>query len=288
MQIEERIQGKLLSSLSTFGIGGPARFYCQARTIEELSHAIRWAREENLPFFILGNGSNCLFDDRGYKGLVIHNRLIFCEQNGLSIQAGAGMRFSLLGHQTAQNNLGGLEFALGIPGTVGGAVYMNAGANGQDTSQTLQEVSFLSETGEVQTFLRRDLAFSHRHSSFHQLRGSILSARFLLRENPFARARQLEMIQKRTASQPVKEKSAGCVFRNPSDQMSAGALIDRCGCKGWTVGGAQVSQIHANFIINRTNALAQDVRALMRQVQDCVLEKSGVRLEPEICWVPFE
>lgn len=288
MRLEEQITGKLLSSLSTFGIGGPARYYLKVRSQEDLFSAISWAREQKTPYFILGNGSNCLFDDRGYNGLIIHNQIVFCEMDGPSIHAGAGTRFSLLGHQTTQKNLSGLEFALGIPGTVGGAVYMNAGANGQDVSQTLQEVSFLTETGEIETFFRKDLAFSHRYSSFHELSGSILSARFVLSENPDARKRQLEMIQKRMLSQPVKEKSAGCVFRNPTSQISAGALIDQCGLKGRAIGAAQVSSLHANFIINTSHASSQDVRSLMRQIQECVQMKTGYLLTPEIRWVPYE
>lgn len=289
MRIEERFQtGQSLKKLSTFGIGGFARYYLKAAQVEDIEQAIQWAIQNRIPYFILGNGSNCLFDDRGYNGLLIHNKIDFCEYRETSILAGAGVRFSWLGVKTAQMGLSGLEFASGIPATVGGAVFMNAGANGRDTSLAVDEVVFLHESGEKKTYRRNELEFDYRFSSFHSMRGSILAAAFVLEKNPDARKIQCDIAKYRKLSQPLSEKSAGCVFRNPSANHSAGALIDRCGLKGFSIGGAKVSEMHANFIINVANASREDVISLVHHIQETVNQKTGIQLKMEIRLVPFE
>ena len=287
--IEERFQsGKCLSELSTFGIGGPIRFYFEAKEILDIEQALCWAIHQKIPYFILGKGSNCLFDDHGFNGLVIRNKIDFCEFSYLSCWVGAGYSFSRLGTQTAQRGWSGLEFAAGIPGTVGGAIYMNAGANGYETCQSLSEVLYIDENGEKKTYLNDELVFSYRYSPFHKLRGCILAARFSFTENSNARAAQLAIIDTRTKTQPLQEKSAGCVFRNPSKTKTAGALIDQCGLKGYSVGGAKVSEIHANFIVNKSQATATDILSLIEIVQRRVYDQTGVHLESEIRKVPTE
>ena len=289
MRIEELFRnGHSLKELSTFGIGGPIRFYLEVSQIFEIQQAIEWALVHKVPYFILGKGSNSLFDDRGFNGLVIHNKIDFCNYDGCCVSVGAGYSFSLLGSQTAKRGLSGLEFASGIPGSVGGAIYMNAGANGQETAQVIEEVLYFDPSCGDKIISREQMAFGHRESSFQSMRGAILSARFKLTENNDARKNQLAYINYRMTSQPYNEKSAGCVIRNPSKELSAGALIDQCGLKGLRYGGAEVSRIHANFIVNISQASSADVMALIQQVQQQVYEKTKIKLEYEVRLVPFE
>jgi UDP-N-acetylmuramate dehydrogenase len=288
MRIEERFQtGQSLKHLSTFGIGGPIRYYLKAKEISDVEPAIQWALAQGVPYFILGKGSNCLFDDRGFNGLVIHNQIDFCFFNGCEVSAGAGFSFARLGALSAKKSLSGLEFASGIPASVGGAIYMNAGANGRETSQAIEEVLYLHESGEQKKYRQGELQFGYRHSLFQSMKGSILSARFILVENPQARPSQQAIVEYRRATQPYQQKSAGCIFRNPP-QKPAGALIDQCGLKGLCVGGAKVSEIHANFIVNASNATKADVMSLIEQIQQKVFEQTQIRLEPEVRLVPFE
>lgn len=277
-----------LKNLSTFGIGGPAKYFTTVTTSNEMSEILRFCKQENMPYLILGKGSNCLFDDRGYNGLVVLNKIDFIDQVGETLfRVGAGYSFSLLGVQTARKGLSGLEFASGIPGSVGGAVFMNAGANGNETKQTLISVDFINEQGELITFNAKELSFSYRHSPFQNMRGAITSASFQLKSNPDARQKQIEIVNYRKKSQPLKDMSAGCIFRNPQSGH-AGALIDQCGLKGLSVGDAKVSEIHANFIVNRENATAQDVLRLIEHIKEQVKEKTGFTIEPEIRCIPFE
>jgi UDP-N-acetylmuramate dehydrogenase len=287
MDISARfVKGKLLKELSTFAIGGPARFFLEVSKAEEMQEALVFASTNQIPYIILGKGSNSLFDDRGFDGLVILNKISFCKENEKGIfHVGAGYNFSLLGVQTARKKWAGLEFASGIPGTVGGAVYMNAGANGHETCQVLVEVAFISNEGVLQNLPKSALSFSYRFSSFQKMKGAIVSATFQLTSSEEARQKQLGIVDYRIKTQPYGEPSAGCVFRNPQGG-SAGALIDQCGLKGKEIGGARVSPIHANFIVNTGNATAQDVLELAAVIKETVKEKTGLDLEMEIRYVP--
>lgn len=282
------IENKLLSEMTTFGVGGPARFYTEIRTINEAKEAINFAKEHKIPFHILGKGSNSLFEDRGYSGLVILNKIdFFNEPEPGYFHVGAGYSFSLLGIQTARKGWSGLEFASGIPGSVGGAVFMNAGANGNEVSSTLEAVDFLSDEGVFQTLQREQLNFSYRSSIFQRLPGIITGAYIKLFPNEKARKRQLEIIDYRKHSQPYKDKSAGCIFRNPLN-LSAGALIENVGLKGKTIGNAKVSEKHANFIINSGNATCDEILRLIALVKKQVKEQTGVELESEVRYIPYE
>lgn len=288
MKISSQFQeGKYLSEFSTFGIGGPVRFFLEVRSIEGMQEVLRYCLEEKLPYCIIGKGSNSLFDDRGFSGLAILNKIAFCMIEEQNVHVGAGYSFSLLGVQTARKGLGGLEFASGIPASVGGAVFMNAGANGGETKDALTEVSYVSPAGELQSYKKEELSFGYRTSSFQQMKGAIVSAKFHLISQKEARERQLKIIDYRTRTQPYNDKSIGCVFRNPPAQ-SAGALIEQSGLKGVSIGGAEVSTLHANFIINRNNATAQNVLALAKHVQHTVKEKTGVELEMEMRIISHE
>lgn len=280
-------RGRSLKEFSTFGIGGPIWVFAEVSSMEEMREAFLWAGKEKLPFLILGKGSNCLFDDRGFDGLVLLNKIDFCEWREREVEAGAGYSFSLLGVQSARKGLSGLEFASGIPASVGGAVFMNAGANGQDTSQTLKKVYFLHKDGALEEYPKEALHFAYRVSSFQSMQGAILSATFSLEASPEARPRQLEILSARLKTQPYKEKSIGCIFRNPAPNVFAGKLIDTCGLKGKQIGDAKISEMHANFLINGKNARAQDVLELIQYVQAQVFEKTGYHLEPEIRLIGF-
>jgi UDP-N-acetylmuramate dehydrogenase len=277
-----RIQNsRHLSEFSTFGIGGPIRAFVEVSSLEEMEEAYRI----EMPKLVIGKGSNCLFDDRGFDGLVILNKIDFCHWKELEVTVGSGYSFSLLGVQTARKGLSGLEFASGIPATVGGAVFMNAGANGKETCQSLKSVLFF-DGKERKELLREELTFAYRTSPFQKMPGVILAATFCLKELSEARKSQLQIIDYRMKTQPLKEKSIGCIFRNPEGK-SAGALIDQCGLKGMGIGGAKVSEIHANFIVNQGGASANDVKRLIQLVQEKVLEQTGVCLETEIRTIDY-
>jgi UDP-N-acetylmuramate dehydrogenase len=278
-------QGRLLSELCTFGIGGPARYFVEVTSIPEMCQAIAYCKSQDLPFLVIGKGSNCLFDDQGFDGVVILNKISYRKQEGPLVEVGAGYSFSLLGAQMAREGWAGLEFASGIPATVGGAVYMNAGANGMETADLLKQVTYVNEKGECISYAKSELTFAYRTSSFQQMKGAIVSATFLLTPSKEARQKQLGIIEYRMQTQPYGDKSAGCVFRNP-DGSAAGALIEKCGLKGEKVGDAQVSSLHANFIVNTGSATAQDVLTLATHVQETVKNQTGIHLEMEVRHIP--
>lgn len=273
---------KLLKDVCTFGIGGPARYYVEVRTIADLFEAFDFCQRNKLQFFILGKGSNSLFCDEGFHGVVIANKIDFFDNPSPGVyHVGAGYSFSLLGVQTAKQQWSGLEFASGIPCSVGGAVYMNAGAGGAETCQHLVSVDFLTPEGIGITYQKDQLEFSYRYSSFQKMPGAITGATFKLYPNPEARKKQLDIIAYRTKTQPYGEKSAGCVFRNPECNF-AGALIENAGLKNYFIGDAAVSSMHANFIINKGNASCQEVLHLIKFVKEKVKETSGIDLDIEI------
>ncbi len=276
-----------LKELCTIGIGGPAKWYFEAHSIEEMQAALRYASKNHLRTFILGKGSNTLFDDRGFNGLVIHDKISFINETSKGVfHVGAGYSFSRLGAQTARQGWSGLEFASGIPGSVGGAVYMNAGANGSETCGCLTSVDYISESGTLRTFNREELTFAYRYSSFQEMKGAIVGATFALTPSLEAREKQRSIINYRTRTQPYGEKSAGCMFRNPTSQP-AGALIETCGLKGKTYGEAQVSPLHGNFLINTNHATSTDVLHLVNEIQEQVKAKYGIELESEVRYIPY-
>ena len=275
-------KNRFLSEFSTFGIGGPIDFFASIETIQELEEAYAFCRVKNLPVLVLGKGSNCLFSDRGFRGVVLQNKISFCHWKGNEVEAGAGYSFSLLGSQSVRRNLMGLEFAAGIPASVGGAIFMNAGANGGETVDSLLSIAYFHFNGRRVEYQKKDLEFSYRFSSFQKMEGAIISAKFELKPCLKARERQLQIIDYRKKTQPLKDQSIGCIFRNPSRETSAGALIEKCGLKGLSIGGAKVSEMHANFIVNQHQATSEDIKLLIREVLTRVYEKTGIELKPEI------
>lgn len=287
MSIEKRVKKhQKLSRYSTFGIGGEALFLIEALSVDDLRESLYFAKEQGLPYFIVGRGSNLLFDDRGFDGVIICNKIDYCKYDSNCTVVGGGKNFSALGLETASKNLSGLEFAAGIPGSVGGAIFMNASSGGQEVKQPLRKILFLLPTGNLQTIEAKDLTFSYRFSSLQEMKGIIVEATFELLNSKDAIERQTHFLAEKSKNQPLKAKSAGCVFKNPTN-FSAGKIIDECGLKGKKIGGAIVSLLHANFILNEGEATATDVLNLIDHVKEEVEKKMKISLELEIKYVPY-
>ncbi len=269
-------KNQLLKDYSTWGIGGPAKLFVAVRNASEMIQALQ-SSEKTL---IIGKGSNCLFSDKGFDGLVILNKIDFCEHENSNLRVGAGYNFSRLGAQTARDGWKGLEFASGIPGTVGGAVFMNAGAGGSETCDVLTHVEYATKDG-IQIFARKDLSFTYRTSPFQSMCGAIVAAKFELTKCSDARQHQLDLVRYRTNTQPYGEKTCGCVFRNPG-KMGAGALIEKCGLKGLSIGDMEVSLLHGNFMVNKGQGTAAQALELIEKVYEVVKEKTGEELQIEV------
>ncbi|KAI5070626.1 hypothetical protein GOP47_0014969 [Adiantum capillus-veneris] len=284
-------QGKLLREVSSWGVGGPAKLFCEVHHELQLASALSYCNEQSIPFLVIGKGSNCLFDDRGFDGCIILNRLSFLKRLASGVyQVGSGYPFNVLGVQTANDGFTGLEFASGIPGTVGGAVYMNAGADGQETASALKSVEVITVFGMKCKISREELVFGYRSSPFQNAQGfaAISSATFALTSSANSREEQRKFLNRRKQTQPLGERSAGCVFKNPgSGCQSAGSFIDKAGLKGMSIGGAKVSEVHANFITNACNSSAKDMMELISLVKEQVRSKFGVELEEEFIYIPF-
>ena len=266
------------------GVGGGAEYFVEVKSSSEMREALLWAKAHKIRPFILGKGSNLLFDDAGFAGLVILNQIAHFEQKGALFRVGAGYSFARLGIQTARLGFAGLEFACGVPGSVGGAVFMNAGAGGQETQEVLEEVEVVTFEGESKRLSRGDLPFSYRTSPFQKGGMAIVSATFRLREAEEARSEQLSYLSHRQKTQPLTDKSSGCIFRNPEGE-AAGALIERCGLKGVSVGRATVSILHGNFIVNEGGATCEEVRQLIERVKGEVKKRAGVDLREEVRYI---
>eukprot|EP00238_Polyblepharides_amylifera_P001754 CAMPEP_0196573498 /NCGR_PEP_ID=MMETSP1081-20130531/3396_1 /TAXON_ID=36882 /ORGANISM="Pyramimonas amylifera, Strain CCMP720" /LENGTH=424 /DNA_ID=CAMNT_0041891235 /DNA_START=174 /DNA_END=1448 /DNA_ORIENTATION=- len=305
-------EGKSTSELCTWKIGGPARYTSIARDQKTMLELVKFSFLHGLDFLVVGKGSNLLFDDKGFDGVVVVNRICFVQELPIAqlststepqsagtyrVRAGGGMPFDGLGWHTARRHWSGLEFASGIPGTVGGAVFMNAGANGQCVWDRLVSVEFVTLDGRLHEWKaeRGELGPSrYRWSPFQEMKdlAAITAATFELEHGPDAPKTVKDMYRRRKDSQPLKYRTAGCVFRNPDDPElpSAGALIDQAGLKGFTVGGAAVSDIHANFFINEkgNTTTAAELQALIGTVKDVILRQTGYELEEEIRKIPFQ
>lgn len=279
------LRNKLLRDVSTLGIGGPAEYYVEVKTIHEMQQVLAYCHQEGLRTFILGKGSNCLFDSKGIKRVVVHNKIDFCQEPEEGhFHVGAGYSFSLLGTKTAKMGYSGLEFAAGIPASCGGAVFMNAGAQGMQTWSTLRFVEYVSPDGKLHKFSKDELSFGYRQSAFQAMPGAIVSACFVLEKAHEVRKRQLELLDARIQSQPYQDKSAGCIFKNPVND-AAGRLIDTCGLKGLQMGGAKVSEMHGNFLVNSQDASSSDFLALIAHVKKVVKEQTGYELHQEVYWI---
>ena len=285
----ERRRSVLLREFTTWKVGGPAEWFAEpSRQDELIAHAV-WAAASGVPYRCIGAGSNLLIADAGLAGLTLCNRRLQgsrLDPDEGWVEAEAGEPIPTLARKAARSGLHGLEWAVGIPGTVGGAVVMNAGAQGGCTAEWLHSVRVLDPCRPEAPFdlAAADLAFAYRHSRLQQEPLLVLSARFLLEagHDPAATtARTSANLHSRTSTQPYQQPSCGSVFRNP-EPLKAGQLIESLGLKGLAIGQAQVSPIHANFIVNTGAATAAEIDALIRLVQQRVQEARGVLLHPEV------
>lgn len=277
-----------LADFTTWKVGGRAKHFAEPENQEELLQLLHWAEAEGQSLQLIGAGSNLLISDQGLPGLVICTRRLQGAQldpaTGL-VEAQAGEPIPTLARRAAKAGLGGLEWSVGIPGTVGGAVVMNAGAQGGCLADCLLDVTLIDPAGgEAFVLPAAALAYGYRHSRLQAENWVVLSARFQLQpgESPAAvGARTSANLQSRTSSQPYHLPSCGSVFRNP-EPLKAGQLIEGLGLKGYQIGGAQVSTLHANFIVNTGGAQAAHMEALIRHVQAEVEKAHGLRLHPEV------
>ncbi len=274
-----------MSKHTTFRVGGPADYFLIPETEEEVVKLIALCREENVPYYIVGNGSNLLVSDEGYDGAIIQigRRMSEITVDGEFITARAGALLSAIGSKALEHSLGGFEFAAGIPGCLGGACVMNAGAYGGEMKDILVSVTVLNPQGEIETIPTEQLELGYRTSLIGKRGDIVLSAKMkLIPKNP-AEIKELmeELKQKRIEKQPLEYPSAGSTFKRPEGYF-AGKLIQDAGLKGFQVGGAQVSEKHSGFVINKDHATASDIDNLMRQVSEKVEDKFGVPLEAEV------
>ena len=275
-----------MSRHTSFRIGGPAEVMAFPKSADELAELLKLSKVLDCKCAILGAGTNILAPDAGMEGLVIclKDCMDGMEQlDSTRIRVVAGVTMSRAAVYAAGLNLGGLEFAHGIPGTVGGAVYMNAGAYGGEIAMVCQSVEVMTLDGQLQTIPAAEMNFSYRHSRLEDEGGIVLSAVFQLTPRPgdAVREQMQELMRKRKASQPLDLPSAGSAFKRPVGGFAA-ALIDQAGLKGFRVGDAAVSEKHAGFVVNLGNATSEDVCELLRQVSDKVWEINEIRLEPEV------
>lgn len=282
MKIEKNIG---LARYSTYQIGGPADYFLEAKTRDDLLQGIQWAKNEDVSLFVFGGGSNLLFDDAGYRGLVIKISVDTLQVNGDEIVAGAGLKIAGLVNAAKSANLSGIEGWNGLPGTVGGAVFGNAGCFGVETKDVLKSAEIYD--GEVKTVGPDFFEYEYRNSKMKRDGGIVLSATFKLKKGDPIEidAKMKEVATSRVKKQPAGS-STGSFFKNPSPQQPAGMLIDQCGLKGKMLGRAQVSDYHANFIINKGGAKSKDILALATEVETNVFAKFGITLEREVVYVP--
>ena len=274
-----------MSKHTTFRIGGPADFYLCPHSTKEVQQTIQICKEENLPYFILGNGSNLLVSDKGYRGAIIQLWKNFSDISvkDCCITAKAGALLSKVAAEALEEGLTGMEFASGIPGTIGGAVFMNAGAYGGEMKDIIKEVKVLDDQGEVRVLSNEEMKLGYRTSIVKEKGYTVLSAVLQLKKGDVSVIRETmeDLKNRRTSKQPLDMPSAGSTFKRPEGYF-AGKLIMDSGLRGFSVGGAQVSEKHCGFVVNKGGATAEDVTALIREVQRRVKEKFGVELETEV------
>ncbi|MDX2212065.1 MAG: UDP-N-acetylmuramate dehydrogenase [Oculatellaceae cyanobacterium bins.114] len=276
-----------LAPLTSFRVGGIAEWFVAPRTLNDLQMSVAWAQTQGLAITVLGAGSNLLISDRGLPGLVIgtrHLRYSHFDPTTAQITAAAGEPIVRLAWQAAERGWSGLEWAVGIPGTVGGAVVMNAGAHDGCAADVLLSTQVLTPLGEVQILSQADLGYQYRTSVLQRDRRLVLEATFQLK--PGLDPQQVNSttktyLERRHTTQPYHLPSCGSVFRNPNP-YKAGQLIEQAGLKGYQIGGAQVSEMHANFIVNVGGATASDIFQLIRYVQAQIWERWAIDLEPEV------
>ncbi len=276
-----------MSRHTTFRVGGPADVFAAPRSVEELRLVLRAAADTATPVTVIGGGSNLLVSDGGVEGAVVSLcALRGVARDGDTVTYGAGVPFSAVCREAETSGLSGLEFAGGIPGTAGGAVYMNAGAYGGETGDAVESAFVITPNLEAKLLTREELGFSYRHSALQETGDIAVSVTFSLTpgDPEEIAAKSREYLRLRREKQPLEYPSAGSAFKRPPGGY-AGTFIEECGLKGYRVGGAAVSEKHAGFVVNLGGATAGDVVAVMRHVRETVAARTGVTLEPEIRFI---
>ena len=281
-----RLEQEPLRTHTTFRIGGPAAYYFIPEREEEIIEALDFAKEKGLPYYVIGKGSNMLFSDDGFDGVIIEigkglEKIEISDDGVVTAQAGVSLAY--MASRLASKGLKGFAFAGGIPGTLGGAVRMNAGAYGGEMKQVLESVEVMTADGEFLTIPVEEMGLAYRTSVVEQKNYIVLEAVISLEKGNPEKIKEVmdDLKEKRVTKQPLEYASAGSTFKRPEGYF-AGKLIEDAGLRGFRVGDAQVSEKHCGFVINRGNASAVEVMELMRQVEDKVEENSGVRLEAEV------
>ena len=275
---------------TTFRAGGCADYLVEPESVDTVREIVRLCCQENMPYYVVGNGSNLLVSDKGYHGIILHlyKNMSDFEISGNRLKAQAGALLVRVAKMAAKEGLSGLEFASGIPGTIGGAMVMNAGAYGGEIKDVVTKVRVLLPDGTIRDYTGEEMAFGYRKSRVIEEQGIVLEAEMELKaDDPEAIAARMEVLrEKRVAKQPLEYASAGSTFKRPEGYF-AGKLIEDAGLRGFSVGDAQVSEKHCGFVINRGNATASEIMELIQEVQKRVYEHSGVRLEPEVKLLGF-
>ena len=279
-----------LSAHCTFRTGGDCDVFVEVSSDDALGQLIAFLENASVRYFVLGNGSNVLFSDDGFEGVILHigsmmNEIRLMDDTTIFAQAGASL--TRLCNFALENSLTGLEFAYGIPGYVGGAVFMNAGAYGGEIKDVLQSARVVDKSGSAATVDVKDMDMSYRHSALMENDRIVVSGLFKLQKGDKAeiKAKMDDLMGRRKAKQPIENPSAGSTFKRPEGQF-AGALIEKSGLRGYSSGGACVSQKHCGFVINKGGATSKDIMQVIRDVQKTVLEKTGLMLECEVRIIP--
>jgi UDP-N-acetylmuramate dehydrogenase len=286
MELDDINVAEPMSNHTTFKIGGPADYFITPRTVEHLQEAVRLCQKENIPYYIMGNGSNLLVGDKGYRGAIIQvskkfNQIQF-EENG-HVTAGAGIMLSKLAMEIAEHQLTGFEYEAGIPGTLGGAVAMNAGAYGGEIKDYIVSATVLEKEGNLLTLQKEELALGYRTSIIQKEDYVVVSATFAFQHGNKDEilSKIIDFNSRRKEKQPLEFPSAGSTFKRPEGHF-AGKLIMDAGLAGYKVGDIMVSEKHCGFVINLGSGTAHQVLTIIEDIQRIVYEKSGVRLEPEV------
>lgn len=276
---------ELMRNHTTFRIGGPAEYFISPTTVKQIQEIYILCKKADMPCTVIGNGSNVLVSDRGLKGVVLHFGKSFSnvEQEGVILRAQAGVLLAALAGKAARFGLSGIEFAGGIPGTLGGAIVMNAGAYEGEMKQIIESVTLLTEDADIIELSGEEMKFGYRHSIVMEKPYYVLEARLRLEEGNIMQIQEkmAQFNRKRREKQPLEYPSAGSTFKRPEGNF-AGKLIMEAGLAGFSCGGAQISTKHCGFVINTGGATAEDVGILIKRVQEIVYEKTKVQLEPEV------
>lgn len=276
---------EMMNKHTSFRVGGPADYFVTVTTIECLSKLMKYFSQESVTYFCLGNGSNLLVSDKGFSGVILKLAGDFCtvKREGCRFTAGGGVLLSLAANRAKDAALSGMEFASGIPGSLGGAIVMNAGAYGGEMSQIVEKVRIMDENGDIHIYHNEEMEFGYRHSILKRIKGIVVDVTLCLRPgNAEEIKHQMDVYkQQRQEKQPLEYPSAGSTFKRPEGNF-AGKLIMDAGLKGFRIGDAAISEKHAGFLINYGSATATDIKQVMAHTAATVKEKFGIDLEPEV------